>query len=82
MKKIKLTSSYLILALILIVFGLIFLRFSNFRIITSIIIGISYFIWGILVHKKDKMLYLPIILEYLAISLLATIILIFLSLRA
>ncbi|MEA3355219.1 MAG: hypothetical protein U9Q63_01905 [Patescibacteria group bacterium] len=82
MKKIKPAYSYLTLAIILGFLGLIFFQFPNFRIITSIIIGLSYFLWGILIHVKDKTLYLPVILEYLTISLLSIVILIFLSLRA
>ncbi|MBU1084731.1 MAG: hypothetical protein ABIJ43_01550 [Candidatus Beckwithbacteria bacterium] len=82
MKKPKLTFDYIILSLILGILGLIFFKLPSFRIITSIFMGLSYFIWGILIHKKDKTLHLPVVLEYLSISLLSIIILIFLSLRA
>lgn len=75
-------TSYAALAVILAVLSLVFLNFSASRLTISIIIGLSYFLWGLLTHFKDKTLHLSVILEYLAISLLATTILIFISLRA
>lgn len=82
MKALKTVSSYLNLLLVLAILGLVFFKLPYFRIPTSIVMGITYFLWGILTHKKDKTLHLSIVLEYLAISLISTIILIFLSLRA
>jgi len=73
---------YLTLGLTLSVLALLFLNFSVYRLPIAILIGFSYFIWGLYVHFKDKTLHLSIVLEYLAISLLATILLIFISLRA
>lgn len=60
----------------------IYLRFPEFRIFCSALTGISYVIWGIITHHREKGLLWPILLEYLAIGLLATTILIFISLRA
>jgi len=75
-------TAYLSLAFILILLSLIFFILPAFRLFTSIALGLSYFIWGMAIHLKDKSLHLPIVLEYFGLSLLATIILIFLSLRA
>ena len=75
-------AAYLSLAFILIILSLIFFTLPAFRLFTSIALGLSYFIWGVVIHLKAKNLHLPIVLEYFGISLLATIILIFLSLRA
>lgn len=75
-------TSYAALAVILAALSLVFLNFPVSRFTISIIIGLSYFLWGLLTHFKDKTLHLSVILEYLAISLLATTILIFISLRA
>lgn len=75
-------AAYLSLAFILIILSLIFFTLPTFRLFTSIALGLSYFIWGVAIHLKDKSLHLPVVMEYFGISLLATIILIFLSLRA
>lgn len=74
--------AYLILIIWLAVLSFFFFQFPGYRILTAIIIGLSYTCWGIIIHKRSKTLYLPIILEYLAISLLAITVLIFISLRA
>ena len=60
----------------------IYLRFPPLRILCSIITGISYVVWGIITHYREKALLWPILLEYLTIGLLAATILIFISLRA
>lgn len=74
--------AYLILIVWLGVLGLIFFQLPDYRLFTSIALGVSYFLWGIITHLRDKTLLLPIVLEYLTIGLLATTVLIFLSLRA
>ncbi len=79
--KPKLLPAYLILGFILIILGLAYYQLPYFRIYISITIGLSYFLWGILIHLKDKTLHWPVIFEYLGLSLLAVVILIFLSLR-
>jgi len=82
MKKPEHLYSYLLISLLLGVLGFIFFKLPFLRIITSIIMGTTYFLWGVVTHYKDKTLHLSIVLEYLSISLISTIILIFLSLRA
>lgn len=78
----KTTSAYLSLAIPLIFLGFAYLFFPPYRLISAVAIGLTYFLWGIIIHLKDKTLHLTVILEYLGISLLGTIILIFISLRA
>ena len=74
--------SYLILIVWLGALSLIFFKLPDYRLLTSIAVGLSYFLWGIITHLRDKTLFLPIVLEYLTIGLLATTVLIFISLRA
>jgi len=73
---------YLILTVWLVILGLVYLQLPAYRLLTAVLIGISYFLWGICVHRKDKTLLLPVVLEYLAIALLGITILIFISLRS
>lgn len=79
--KFKNILAYLILAILLLGLGLAYSQLPYHRIIISIVIGICYFLWGIIIHLIDDTLHWPIILEYLGLSLLAVIILTFLSLR-
>jgi hypothetical protein len=80
--KTKQLPAYLILFFILFSLSYAFYQFSAFRIIIAVVLGLSYFCWGVIIHLKDKTLYWPIVLEYFGLSLLAVIILIFISLRA
>lgn len=73
--------AYLNLSLWLLILGVLFLKIPSYRIIISLIMGISYFLWGIFMHRQNKTLYLSVICEYLVISLLAITVLIFISLR-
>lgn len=75
-------TPYALLAATLAALSLIFIKLPLFRATTAIAIGLSYFLWGLITHWKDKTLHLTVALEYFAISLLATVILIFISLRA
>jgi len=74
--------AYLILLVWTGILGLVFFKFVSFRLTLAVLMGISYFIWGIITHWRNKTLYWPVVLEYFAIGLLATTVLIFLSLRA
>ena len=74
--------AYLTLIVLLGALGLIFFQLPDYRLLTSIVLGLSYSLWGIITHWRDKTLFLTIVLEYLTIGLLATTILIFISLRA
>jgi len=73
---------YLILTVWLVILGLVYLQLPAYRLLTAVFIGISYFLWGVFVHRKDRTLLLPVVLEYLAIALLGITILIFISLRS
>lgn len=74
--------SYLTLIVWLSVLSLIFFKLPDYRLLTSVALGLSYFLWGIITHLRDKTLFLPVVLEYLTIGLLAITVLIFISLRA
>lgn len=74
--------AYLILIVWLGTLSLFFFQLPDYRLFTSIALGLSYFLWGIITHLRDKTLFLPVVLEYLTIGLLATTVLIFISLRA
>jgi len=75
-------APYVLLAATLAALSLIFIKLPLFRTASAITIGLSYFLWGLITHWKDKTLHLTVVLEYLAISLLAIVMLIFISLRA
>ena len=74
--------AYLILIVWLGALSLIFFKLPDYRLLTSVAIGLSYSLWGIITHLREKTLLLPVVLEYLGIGLLATTVLIFISLRA
>ncbi|KKS78723.1 MAG: hypothetical protein UV54_C0053G0003 [Candidatus Beckwithbacteria bacterium GW2011_GWA2_43_10] len=74
--------SYLILLVWTGILSLVFIKFVPSRLIVAVLMGISYLIWGIFTHRRNKTLYWPVVLEYFAIGLLATTVLIFISLRA
>ncbi len=80
--KAKHLPAYIILGVILTTLGLTYFQFPYLRITSAILMGVSYFLWGIVMHFKDKTLHLPVVLEYLGLSLLGIMILIFISLRA
>jgi len=73
---------YSLLIVTLFLLALFYLFYSQWRFIISIIIGLTYFLFGVIIHLKDKTLYLSVILEYFGLGLLGAIILIFISLRA
>ena len=78
----KSTVSYIALGVVLVSLSLAFLNLPALRLPIAILIGLSYFFWGIITHWHDKTLHVSLVLEYLSISLLATILLIFITLRA
>ena len=71
---------YTALVLILSALGLVFLTLPVWRQAAAIGLGLTYFLWGLMVHYLDKNLHLLVAAEYLVISLLAVIILLSLSL--
>ena len=66
---------YTALVLILSALGLVFLTLPVWRQAAAISLGLTYFLWGLMVHYLDKNLHLLVAAEYLVISLLAVIIL-------
>jgi len=73
---------YSILIITLSLLAFFYILYSQWRFIISIIIGLTYFLFGVIIHLKDKTLYLSVILEYFGLGLLGAIILIFIGLRA
>ncbi|AKM79517.1 MAG: hypothetical protein UX85_C0005G0070 [Candidatus Beckwithbacteria bacterium GW2011_GWB1_47_15] len=70
------------LALILAVLAVVYLTLPDLRLVTAVVIGLVYFLYGIIIHLTDKSLHLLVVLEYLFLSFLGTAILIFISYRA
>jgi len=68
------------LALILAVLAVVYLTLPDLRLVTAVVIGLVYFLYGIIIHLTDKSLHLLVVLEFL--SFLGTAILIFISYRA
>ena len=66
---------YTALVLILSALGLVFLTLPVWRQAAAISLGLTYFLWGLMVHYLDKNLHPLVAAEYLVISLLAVIIL-------
>ena len=58
-------------------FKFVFFYLPAYRIVISVLLGLIYFIWGLVTHWQDDSLHWPVVLEYLCFSLLAVIILIF-----
>ena len=73
---------YSILIITLSLLAFFYILYSQWRFIISTVIGLTYFLFGVIIHLKDKTLYLSVILEYFGLGLLGAIILIFISLRA
>lgn len=70
---------YLFLALILaagLIAILLFKQNLNLQIVSAIIMGVAYILWGVVHHYFEKTLNLVTLLEYVAISTLVTIIMI------
>jgi len=54
--------AYLILIVWLGGLSLIFFELPDYRLFTSVALGLSYFLWGIITHLRDKTLFLPVVL--------------------
>ena len=64
-------------------FGLYFFRGQiDKQIIITILLGVSYVVWGIVHHKEHHDLHLKIIIEYLLVAVMAVILFGSLLLRA
>ncbi len=76
-------TAYLLLLLILTAFTVLFLRAWPDRELQrqiAIGFGVSYFSWGVLTHLKTKRINSEIIFEYLAIALLAVLLIVLITL--
>lgn len=68
------TVAYIILVAALLGFVVIFLHVwpdINMQRIVAVAMGLFYFLWGIVVHKRHNHINARVIFEYLAISVLA-----------
>ncbi len=54
----------------------------DFQIYVILSMGLAHFLWGLVHHGLKKELHLQIIVEYLAISLIGSLSLVFLLMRA
>jgi len=72
--------SYLFLTLILGLLAGAYLYWPAYRLWLSVAMGFSYFLWGILIHKRE--LHWQIVLEYFSLAMLGASLLIFMGLRA
>lgn len=72
--------SYIILFLLLGILGAGYLSLPADRLVLAMAMGLSYFVWGVVTHRKH--LYRQIVLEYFFLALLGMSLLIFLGLRA
>ncbi|MEK7514146.1 MAG: hypothetical protein AAB580_04655 [Patescibacteria group bacterium] len=79
-KVLKTFNHYSVLVFGLLILSLCFFYLPAYRVIISLLLGLIYFVWGLVTHWLDDSLHWPVVLEYLCFSLLAVIILIFLSL--
>ena len=75
--------AYLILLLILFAFTVLFMQAWPDRSLQRQLVvgfGISYFGWGVLTHLKSKNINSEIVFEYLAIALLAVLLIVLITL--
>lgn len=75
--------AYLILFLSLAIFAFLFSRFWPDKMLQrylAVAIGIFYFFWGVFTHVKSSKITSEIIFEYLAMSMLAVLLLILITL--
>jgi hypothetical protein len=72
--------SYVIMAGLLLLLGWGYLTLPFYRLPLAVMIGLGYFLWGIITHKQDR--HWAVVLEYFILALLGMSLLIFLSLRA
>jgi len=76
-------AAYFVLGLILFAFTFLFMRtWPNRELQRQVAVGfgISYFFWGVLTHLKSKRINSEIVFEYLAIALLAVLMIILITL--
>ena len=74
--------NYLSLILVLGFLAAAYLSLPIYRLWLAVAMGVTYFVWGLLLHLKDKTLHWSIVLEYFCLALLGVSLLIFMGLRA
>ena len=74
--------NYLSLIIVLGSLAAAYLYLPVYRLWLAVIMGLSYFFWGIWRHFEDKTLHWSIVLEYFSLALLGVSLLIFMGLRA
>lgn len=75
--------AYLILFLALLSFAFFFSRFWPNKMLQrylAVAMGVFYFFWGVITHVKSTKITSEIVFEYLAISMLAVLLLILITL--
>jgi len=75
--------AYLILFIFLLIFAYFFSRFWPNKMLQRYLavgMGVFYFFWGVITHVKSTKLTSEIIFEYLAMSMLAVLLLILITL--
>lgn len=75
--------AYLILFALLSVFTWLFLQawpHKELQRIYVLVFGVSYFVWGLFTHTSSKTLNSNVVFEYLAVSLLASLMLVLITL--
>lgn len=75
--------AYLILFVLLVSFVFLFMQAwpnKQLQRYIALIFGASYFFWGVISHTKSKKINSEIIFEYLSISMLATLIIVLITL--
>ena len=66
-------KAYLVLLMALVFLVLLYMRVWPNKIqqkVIAVFMGIFYFIWGVIVHKKNKHINSKVVLEYLAVATL------------
>lgn len=80
----KYWPDFLVLFLILLIGAYAFLHFSyssQLQEIVIVILGLSYFLWGIVHHWRDRTLYFRVVLEYFMMAFWGVFFILFILLR-
>lgn len=75
--------AYLILFFLLALFVFLFMRAwpnKQLQRYIALVFGASYFLWGVITHTKSKKINSEIIFEYLSVAMLATLIIVLITL--
>ncbi len=75
--------AYLFLFILLAAFVFLFMRAwpdKQMQRYIAVIFGILYFLWGVITHLKSKKINSEIVFEYLSIAMLATLVIVLITL--